>query len=350
MENTIISLLFDSELKHVKGLRTILKKIVKKTGYKYSIVQRIVMTQLDTELGKVWARRRRIRNVLEKFGVNDQRSEQWLAKRGNRLTASEITKAFKSSTPAARYELMMRKLVGAKPFVSSGGVNALVWGTQFEPVAKSLYEKFEGVKIVDTSCVEHSKYAFLGASPDGIVITPDPMDFRWGKLVEFKCPISRIFKDDSPVPDYYWHQMQLQMECTGIDTCDYVEFKFTALSRSKWRESTNPHKGVFVCIDDTAEVVYKPDDEAYGDWLKNTVMQKGDDHSSVFWELTKWRKVPVPRDYTWIPTYIDELTDFWNQVLEHRKNNTVPENPIVPKNIMMLDLTDEPSIDSPAKL
>ena len=320
--------LFDADLKNVRHLNVRIKEIARARGLRYRDFKKQVYRVLDNDLGKVWCRRRRIEFVLRKYGINDQRSMQWIAKRGEMLTASEITKAFKSATPSARYELLMRKITGPKAFGSEIQPKALIWGTQFESIAKGLYEQFEGVKIVDTSCVKHPTVSFLGASPDGIVLTPNPMDPRWGKLVEFKCPISRQFKEDSPIPEYYWHQMQLQMECTGIDECDYLEFRFEQMPHSKWLESTAEHKGAYVCFDD-GTVKYKPATVDYMQWLKAEVLPNSDEFQSVFWSLAQWRKVKVPRDFTWLSKYLPELTEFWNEVLKHRENGTVPEKPVV---------------------
>lgn len=318
--------LFDSELKNVRHLTSHIKEISRTRGIKYRYLKQQVHRALDGDLGKVWTRRRRIKFVLERYGINDQRSLQWIAKRGEMLTASEITKAFKSSTPLARYELLMRKIVGPKVPGTEMQPKALIWGTQFESIAKGLYEQFEGVKIVDTSCVKHPKVSFLGASPDGIVLTPNPMDPRWGKLVEFKCPISRQFKDDSPIPEYYWHQMQMQMECTGIDECDYLEFRFEQMPHAKWTESTAEHKGAYVCFDD-GTVSYKPANIDYMQWLKVEILPISDEFQTVFWSLAQWRKVKVSRDFTWLPQYLPELTEFWNEVLKYRESGTVPERP-----------------------
>ena len=339
--------LFDADLRNITHLRHKVKAIAKVRKTSFTRLLRTVHTALDGDLGKVWQRRRRIKRVLDKYGINDQRSMQWIAKRGEMLTASEITKAFKEATPAAKYELLMRKIVGPKPIGGDLQPKALVWGTQFESIAKNLYERFEDIKIVDTSCVRHPTHSFLGASPDGIVLTPNPMDPRWGKLVEFKCPISRQFKDESPIPEYYWHQMQMQMECTDIDTCDYLEFRFEQLPYAKWMESSAQHKGAYVCVDDTGEVIYKPDGVDYLTWIRTEINPRVDDYQTMFWALAQWRKVVVPRDSTWMPTRLGELTDFWSEVLRYRASGTLPPNPSAPANILSLDLSGDQNIDSP---
>ena len=138
------------------------------------------------------------------------------------ITASEVYSVFGSES--AKKEVMMRKLCPRKEG-DGPPIAALAWGTRFEPVAKRLYEERTKCKITDVSCVQHPVYGFLGASPDGLIVPDDPTDMRrYGRLVEFKCPMSRVEKPEIPMG--YIHQMQMQMECTGIDECEYVEFRF----------------------------------------------------------------------------------------------------------------------------
>lgn len=342
--------LFDADLKNVTKLRAHVKRLAVSKKVSFKRLQKEVFTALDGELGKVWMRRRRIKRVLAKYGFNDQRSDQWLIKRGEMLTASEITKAFQTSTPLARYELMVKKILNPPRPVGNeeNRPKALLWGTQFEPIAKQLYEAFNGVQIVDTSCVQHPKHSFLGASPDGIILTKNPLDPRWGMLVEFKCPISRAYKPDTPVPDYYWHQMQLQMEVTDIDVCDYVEFRFQALSYSDWLKSQAEHKGIYVCFEDGA-VEYKPNNTDLKEWLQKTVLPRQQEYQTTYWALSNWRAVLVPRDYGWMTKYYAELKEFWDAVVEHRSKGTLPVSP-VPSGTLTLDMSTPCSPDAVSAL
>jgi putative phage-type endonuclease len=338
--------LFDDELTNVSRLRTRCKQIGKTLGLSHRQFYKDVLTAMEGDLGTVWARRRNIKRVLAKYGVNDQRSDQWLAKRGLMITASEVTGAFKTASPSARYELLMRKIVGPKP-QSADRPKALIWGTQMEPIAKEIYGLAEGAVVVDTSCVTHPVYPFLGASPDGIVLTTDTLSSQWGKLVEIKCPYSRIFNDDTPIPDSYWHQMQMQMECTRIDTCDYVEFRFTSPSYSKWAESTAT-KSFYVSFDN-GELMYKPINADPTTWIQTVVRPRSSEFRTTYWILEKWRKVVVPRDFTWMNTHLGELTEFWDDVQKYRSTGTVPTKILPPPNpnSLWIVLSDEQNTDSP---
>ena len=233
------------------------------------------------------------------------------------ITASEVYSIFGSES--ARREVMMRKLEPRKE-TTGPPIAALAWGTRFEPVAKRLYEERTNCKITDVSCVQHPIHKFLGASPDGLIVPNDPTDWkRYGRLVEFKCPMSRAEKPE--IPAGYVHQMQLQMECTGIDECEYVEFRFKQVNYTEWARSTQT-KGTFVVYDD-GRVVYD-------------VMEVPEDAQMIYWILGSIKEDFVPKDPNWLSDHLPALRAFWDEVLEHRKNGTKPVSEL--KQLPSLDL------------
>jgi putative phage-type endonuclease len=279
----------------------------------YAIAERLMLG----EVGRLWMRDRCYERVLRMYGANDQRTEAWHAKRSEMITASEVYGVFGSES--ARREVMMRKLE-PKPPGEGNAVPALLWGTRFEPVAKKIYEERTQCTITDVSCVQHPRYTFLGASPDGLIVPNSDDPKRYGRLVEFKCPISRAMKAE--IPPGYIHQMQMQMECTGIDECEYVEFRFKQVNYSEWVRSTE-QKGMFTVYED-GKVVY--DKDIYEDTTQ-----------VIYWLLTSIKEDFVPKDPEWLPKHLEGLTQFWNEVLEHRKQGTLPPKP-EEKKIMSLDI------------
>ena len=279
----------------------------------YTLVERLMLG----EVGRLWMRDRCYERVLRMYGANDQRTEAWHAKRSEMITASEVYGVFGSES--ARREVMMRKLE-PKPPGEGNAVPALLWGTRFEPVAKKIYEERTKCTITDVSCVQHPRYAFLGASPDGLIVPNSDDPKRYGRLVEFKCPISRAMKAE--IPPGYIHQMQMQMECTGIDECEYVEFRFKQVNYSEWVRSTE-QKGMFTVYED-GKVIY--DKDIYEDTTQ-----------VIYWLLTSIKEDFVPKDPEWLPKHLEGLTQFWNEVLEHRKQGTLPPKTEL-KQVVSLDL------------
>jgi len=273
-----------------------LKKIL------YPMAGRLMMG----DVGRLWQRDRCFERVLRLYGDNDQRTDAWHAKRSEMITASEVYQIFGSES--ARREVMMRKLE-PRPQGEGPPIAPLVWGTRFEPVAKKIYEENTKCKIYDVSCVQHPVHSFLGASPDGLIVPNDDNDMRrYGRLVEFKCPMSRAPKDE--IPPAYVHQMQMQMECTGIDECEYVEFRFKQVNFPEWTKSKET-KGHFT-VYDSGKVVYDIADHA-------------DDAQVIYWILSSIKEGFVKRNPHWLSDHLPQLRSFWDDVCTHRANGTRPE-------------------------
>lgn len=272
----------------------------------------------------------KVKFLLENYGQNDQRTEAWHTKRGQMLTASEIYKGLPDATPTQRYELIMSKLVPRQQ-QSGQAVKALTWGTQFEPIAKEVYRHFQynHIEIVDTTCVPHPTVDFLGASPDGIIITENKEDYRYGKLVEFKCPISREFTETSPIPPGYFHQMQLQMECTGIDECEYIEMQFKELNYTDFTNCKADIKSFFAVHNETGKVLYNDfrDKIDYIEWKEKHIGDDWENYTTTFWMLKNWRSVLVKHQPNWLSVNLPSLTQLWSEVLEYRKTGTFPQSP-----------------------
>jgi len=270
----------------------------------------------------------KVETLLETYGVSDQRTDAWHMKRGEMLTASDIYKALPDATPSQRHELIMSKLIPRIP-TEGAGPRALVWGTRFEPVAKEIYMKEnEGVQIVDTTCVKHPSVSFLGASPDGILITEDHTDPQYGKLVEFKCPISRVFNDSTPIPVPYYHQMQLQMECTEMEQCEYIEMKFLDLSYSEWVNKTAVYKGWFAVYEDEITVKYHSlnDSRDLPTWKREEGVNT-DAWTMVYWALDMKRTAHVLHQSDWLEKNLSSIQSVWDEVVKHREAGTVPDHP-----------------------
>ena len=225
------------------------------------------------------------------------------------ITASEVYKAFGS--PEARRELIMRKL--ETPVANEGGnqAPALIWGTRFEEVAKRIYQKRTNCKIIDVSCVQHPVIPFLGASPDGLIIPNDESDLqRYGRLVEFKCPFSRA--ETPGIPEAYIQQMQMQMECTGIDECEYVEFRFKQYSYTDWVRSPKEFEKGFFSVNESGKVDYDTQDVPETSQI-------------VYWVLTSIKEDFLPKDTQWLEKHEVELRTLWADVVKHREAGTKPE-------------------------
>ena len=103
----------------------------------------------------------------------------------------------------------------------------------------------------------------------------------------------------------------MQMECTGIDECEYVEFRFKQVFYAEW-VAFQGRKGVFVIFEDES-VSYTKDES----WTER-------ENQKVYWILNSVKKDFVPKDPLWLPTHFQDLKSFWDEVVMHRENGTKP--------------------------
>lgn len=141
----------------------------------------------------------------------EQRSQEWLDLRDNMITASDIASAIGDNHYETPDALVKKKVLRTK----WAGNAATAHGTLLEPIVRDLYDARFGRKSHEIGLVTHRDYPWLGASPDGV--TED------GILIEIKCPLTR--KIDSKVPKHYLPQVQLQLEVTDLEECDFVQYR-----------------------------------------------------------------------------------------------------------------------------
>lgn len=271
----------------------------------------------------------KISELIRVYGDCDQRTDAWHARRSTMLTASEISKAKSTATASSRRELILSKLTPRSG--GSGGVASLDWGTQFEEVAKELVEQ-SGIQIKDLACVVHPEHDFLGASPDGLLLGSGE---RHGRLIEIKCPITREVDPGAPIPDSYYDQVQLQLACTGLEDCEYSEFKFVKQSFAEWLASS-AQKSCFAVHTETRAVVYKKiaDTRTIQEWMVS-FMEDRLDWDIVYWSLKSRKDMLIHKDQEWFSNNFPSFQTVWQEILQYRTSGTLPP-PI--KSVVILDL------------
>lgn len=151
-----------------------------------------------------------------------QRSAEWLALRGNMLTASDAATAI-GVNPYEKPEDLILKKCGHKKF---DGNQATQHGNKYEDEARDIYCKQYGEVCHEIGLYPHEVHKWLGGSPDGITES--------GKLVEIKCPLRRKITPEVPV--YYIPQLQLLMEILNLEEAVFIQYKPAELT---W---PNPHE------------------------------------------------------------------------------------------------------------
>jgi putative phage-type endonuclease len=154
----------------------------------------------------------KVRKLIDQV-YHVQRSDAWLAARSTLITATDIA-AILGVGRFGTAEGIMYKKCGFKKRFCQRSIDAMAHGVKFEDDARDEYCRITGERVHEVGLVIHPEHVFLGASPDGITES--------GKLIEIKCPTGPLRTE---VPDYYMTQIQLGMECTDLDQCDYMEYK-----------------------------------------------------------------------------------------------------------------------------
>lgn len=103
------------------------------------------------------------------------------------------------------------------------------FGHNNEYFAAERYQLVTGCELEECESIQHPAIPYFSASPDRIAIKGGMK-----KVVEIKCPLPKTFmeymaevKDNDTlkaVNPKYFHQIQAEMACTGLDRADFVAF------------------------------------------------------------------------------------------------------------------------------
>lgn len=297
-----------------------------------------------------------------------QRTPEWYKFRWNLITASNAWKAFESQS--AINQLIFEKCQPLKDFTIPDTSNdevkmvntttTLHWGQKYEPLSVMMYEHMYDSSVEDFGCIQHPRYSFIGASPDGIIIRSNTG--RYGRMLEIKNIVNR---EINGIPKKeYWIQMQLQMEVCDLDECDFLETKFVEYPdqssymkdsstsfvdgkecNSRVTTADGSYKGIIVHFhkkDGTPYYEYmplhlwKPSDIA--EWEENTIHRYESEPFNyifikfIYWKLEKLSCVLVSRNKEWFNQNVHKLENVWKTIekerisgYEHRAPNRKPK-------------------------
>ena len=297
----------------------------------------------DAELAMIEKKIQALRDIPQPV----QRTDAWYQFRWNLITASNAWKAFESQ-PAINqliYEKCQPLKVENDEEEDIKMVNTntpLHWGQKYEPLTVMMYEHDFKTKVEDFGCIQHLKYKFIGASPDGIIVNKESE--RYGRMLEIKNVVSR---DINGIPKKeYWIQMQLQMEVCDLDECDFLETKFTEYpDEQSFMNDTRNHdlkQELCISLDNKTKGIilyfhtkegkpfykYKPLDITSEQDIKlweETELEKYESapynytfFKFIYWKLEKLSCVLVLRNKEWFKNNVDQLEKVWKIIEEER--------------------------------
>lgn len=284
----------------------------------------------------------------------EQRTTEWYKFRHNLLTASNLGKIFGSE--ALRNSLIYEKCSPYKETDSNtytyvNTQSPLHWGQKYEPVSVMLYEKKYNTKVEDFGCIQHSKYDFIGASPDGINV--DKTSDRFGRMLEIKNIVNRDI-DGNPFKQY-WIQMQIQLEACNLEYCDFLETRIKEFEKEEEFYESSKEKGIILHFIERVSIgapspdhpvdgeqngyqlaqqysgiphyVYMPldislDKDSIDNWIETTrtkMRRSWSLYSPIYWYLDEFSCVLVERNKLWFNAAIPEIENTWETILKERE-------------------------------
>lgn len=279
--------------------------------------------------------------VLQCVPQPEQKTSEWYTFRYNLITASNLWKVFgtKSQVNNLIYEKCkpLDTLLHIRNNEYTEG--AMHWGVKYEPVTIQVYEDMYNTKVGEFGCIPHSKYSYIGASPDGINISPD--NKRFGRMVEIKNIVNR---DITGIPkEEYWIQTQIQMETCDLDECDFVETRFKEYDTEEkfYMDTQHEYRGLILhfierppsIINEETQLSNKPyyvymplniplQQDDVNTWIKSQKTNMYQDNRVLFsvkyWYLDEISCVCIQRNRVWFSNAVPHIQEVWDTIVRER--------------------------------
>ena len=203
-------------------------------------------------------------------------------------------------------------------------------GKKYEEIATRLYRKLYNTQVIPFGLLPHNTINYLGASPDGI--TPD------GIMLEIKCPYSRKINGIPPI--HYYAQMQLQLEVADLDYCDYLELEIKEVDLIDFMNPLLENVGILFNYfnkqdNDETKYIYPPDNlntkQEFLDWanqptisitkpITECIIADPDDLILIYYNITKWNIIRVPRSKEWFDNVKKILSDTYKIIHKYQND------------------------------
>ncbi|NHZ94627.1 lambda exonuclease family protein [Massilia sp. CCM 8734] len=157
--------------------------------------------------------------------MSNQGTAEWLLERLGHASASrfaDILAVSAKGVPLKSREDYLMQLVTERLYkrpTESASSQAMQWGKESEPLARTAYEVETGVIVIESDFVKHPTIPFVGCSPDGLIGTKGGY--------ESKCPANSAvhmatWRDG--MPKAHVAQVQGCMWVVGREWWDFVSY------------------------------------------------------------------------------------------------------------------------------
>lgn len=318
----------------------------------------------ETFKEKIYIRRKKKVYEIKKIPQFEQKSKEWLNQRNECLTATAIAIALDEDPYKYPAQLLLDKCGRGEPFEENENVHH---GKKYEEVGNMFYSFRNNITVGEYGLLQHKKYKFIGASPDGICDkqTYDKKNLSKlvGRLLEIKFPKKRKINTEGKLdgdicPHYYYLQIQTQLYVTDLDECDFLQCEIEEYE--SWDDfvkdsdnninglskKTGLEKGCLIQLL-PRDMINKVDDKMclYNSkyiypnklhmtnaeiekWIANEVLNFQKNELSkkymidqiIYWRLSKVACHLVKAETEYFESKIPILKQFWNYVLFYRNN------------------------------
>lgn len=313
--------LTEKEYNELVTLLDIITKVIKSSALKWTRKDLVgilpIIIPNSTTFSKISEFRKRELN-------GDQRSDEWLKQRHNYITASVSAACAGLMGKVARKNQLLEKATWGEYRPFKGGYYTDK-GNIFEEVTNLYYCYVNKCTIYDFKLIpnDNPEYLFLGASTDGIS----------NRLVniEIKTLVGRSI-DSKKIKKEYYHQMQHQMECIGLDSTHFIEVKYKEHDsiEQAFLHANNQAYGIIIeyYYNDNLMYYYSPiglDLKLLKNWLEQKESDLSQTNDKFFVRTINWQMVDylcrkVLRDPLWIKEMGPKLKKFWLEVQYLREN------------------------------
>jgi len=156
----------------------------------------------------------------------DQGTDEWLAARKGKLTASRadeiITPTGKLSAGARKLMIKLTRECIIDDPNKEKVTPAMQWGHDYEPIARATFETETGYAVETVGILQSALSPCLACSPDGLFMIGDVIHG-----LEIKCPHVDThceYRVGKELPAKYRPQVHFSMAITGIRTWYFMSF------------------------------------------------------------------------------------------------------------------------------
>ena len=329
-----------SKIKYSQAVEESLKKRFFYTPPKYTLVD---LDNIDKTF-----------SIINSHKNHQQRTNEWYVFRWSHLTASDLAKALGEKGEKSRWDLIYQKSMTLDMYIrqresfSLGGQPAIQHGVCFEAVAISLYELKNNLKVREYGCLPHLYVDYLAASPDGICESRLTNPDYHGRMLEIKCPYSRVITG-IPKLEYYM-QVQLQLEVCDLEYCDFLECDIRTYNNMTEFLQDSPKDKPSYCYTKSGNrkgVIYEYREkggnsskykycpleytcEEVSQWIKKT---KEEILSNIvncgigckYWWIEEYNSILIKRDQEYFDNMKLKLDDFWGLVMYYKNTDKLLE-------------------------